>query len=96
MTEPVYEFIKGQGWVVNGFNARTEIIEGIKVTISERRPEDGERFLVYTGSIDNLFDILKTTGWRDIFIRNEHLGRTPAYGPRYHYITDKCFTVEYS
>lgn len=44
-TEPVYEYIKGQGWVpTTAPQGPTAIIEGYRVTVVQRRPQMGEYF----------------------------------------------------
>lgn len=46
MTEPTYEFVKGQGWVIQTFDRHIAMFEdGKRVSIEAREPNPGEAFV---------------------------------------------------
>ncbi len=42
MTEPVYEYVKGQGWVVTSFPVHVFVCNGYTVRAEARPPQEGE------------------------------------------------------
>jgi hypothetical protein len=56
VTEPVYEFVKGQGWVVsNGIIAETR--DGVRARLFVRPAQPGESFFNSTSNSDMPFNI---------------------------------------
>jgi hypothetical protein len=50
MDEPVYEYVKGQGWVVLTIPQHTFEVDGYIVTIINRKPAVGEKYWGLSGS----------------------------------------------
>ncbi len=44
-TEPIYSYVKGQGWVINPLEVFT-LSCGTKIVLEERWPEPGECFVI--------------------------------------------------
>lgn len=42
--EPVYEFVKGSGWVPSQAEWATKVVEGYRLTAIRRKPEVGEYY----------------------------------------------------
>ena len=76
--EPVYTFVKGQGWVVQQYRQLTFTVEGVTITLVERPPEFGEHFWTGPNPIEVLADALKDSYWRNIYIKRTHRNATPV------------------
>jgi hypothetical protein len=44
MTEPLYTFVRGQGWVIQTHESLTKDFGTVIVTLTHRMPTEGERF----------------------------------------------------
>ena len=72
MTDPVYEFVKGQGWVIQVHETYVGIRENAgdgkkyRVTVIRRPPELGERgWFIYSSkvSLKEVFEEVNWQGW---------------------------------
>jgi len=57
VSEPTYEYIKGQGWVICNYPSHTFELKGVKVTLTNRKPVVGDKYWkLYEGSMYRLGD----------------------------------------
>jgi hypothetical protein len=65
MTEPVYEYRKGVGWVPTVERSYSGVIGKYLVICIDRKPEVGEYY--FTGRADLVFSDLHRFGWPEYF-----------------------------
>jgi hypothetical protein len=75
MTEPTYEYIRGQGWVPCIYKMRQGQFGKWLVTAMERKPVLGELYFINVMA-DGLFDELTDEWWHRRLIRTDW---DPAY-----------------
>lgn len=56
--EPIYKFVKGQGWVVSAEDSYTGIIGNWKVTVYARAPKAGEYHCYKGKSAEDTFNAI--------------------------------------
>jgi hypothetical protein len=98
MTDPIYSFVKGKGWIV-GFGDRrilAETHDGVKIWIIDKKPAPGELYRCYDGidypytemgthdnpNLEWFRDLLKDRYFCDINVRSR-----PTYEEEYVYVT---------
>ncbi len=65
MTEPVYEYVKGEGWVIRTIVSASGTVGKQKVTIEKRFPEIGEYYTSYSSETtpQDVLDSLQRDSW---------------------------------
>lgn len=83
MQEPVYEYIKGKGWVVQTAESYTNSYQGRIVTLYKRPPEPHERgwyaYYTFSATLKDVFDNLmgyersvEELGWPGVYHYKEN------------------------
>lgn len=92
MTEPIYEFERGKGWVVKAHEERTFTVEGVTITLIKRKPEIAERFFTGNYSLEQVEGCLKDTIWRRLFLDGTYINNIYEWDPaRFQYLTNANF-----
>lgn len=73
MTEPTYEFVKGQGWVARTHEVHTFEAFGHVITLERRNPEIGEFYYMGKESFASIENQLRTPWWKSQFERGQAL-----------------------
>ncbi len=88
MTKPVYEYVKGQGWVANStFSEILTMSCGTRVTIELRAPEVGECYNCHTEDTRENLILRIQQGYRWVLVQvmteheKEYRSRNPSMYP---------------
>lgn len=105
--EPVYNFVKGKGWVASsGYTATAQIGKWV-VTVEQRTPKRGERYIELWGTDENpkpetveeALEALKGTGFTycmgSDYVR-DYFNKWRKYNERVDYTESSIFVISFA